>query len=372
MQRVRFGIIGMGSIGKNHAKYIFDGKVQGAVLTAVCNTGKSSNEEWIDGNLDKSVQVFNNVETMLNSKIIDAVIIATPHSTHPNLAIHAFNNDLNVLIEKPAGVYTKNVREMNKVAKDSGKIFGIMYNQRTNPLFQRLKNIVENDEIGSIKRISWNITGYYRTQSYYDSSEWRATWNGEGGGALINQCSHNLDIWQWIFGMPQRIRSFCNFGKYRDIEVEDEVVAYMEYESGTIGTLIVSNSECLGENRLEVVGNLGKIVVEGKKLIFYKFNMPEDEFNKLAGLNEWNKFEYSVTEETIEDIQNGRAAITNNYVNTILNGTELLAPGEDGINALMLCNAMYLSTWNDGWIDLPIDDDLYVLKLNEAIEKYKK
>jgi predicted dehydrogenase len=247
-----------------------------------------------------------------------------------------------------------------------------MYNQRTNPLFQRLKNIVENDEIGSIKRISWNITGYYRTQSYYDSSEWRATWNGEGGGALINQCSHNLDIWQWIFGMPQRIRSFCNFGKYRDIEVEDEVVAYMEYESGTIGTLIVSNSECLGENRLEVVGNLGKIVVEGKKLIFYKFNMPEDEFNKLAGLNEWNKFEYSVTEETIEDIQNGRAAITNNYVNTILNGTELLAPGEDGINALMLCNAMYLSTWNDGWIDLPIDDDLYVLKLNEAIEKYKK
>ena len=219
MDKVRIGIIGIGNMGSAHAKYISAGEIPNAELTAVCDTNPKR-LEWAKKNLGEGVLLFEKAEALFESGSVDGVIIATPHYYHPPLAIEAFKSGLHVLIEKPAGVYTKQVREMNEAAEKSGKVFGIMYNQRTSPLYQKLRDLVKSGEVGEIKRINWIITDWYRSQSYYDSGGWRATWAGEGGGGLINQCPHNLDLWQWICGMPVRIRAFCSYGKYHDIEAD--------------------------------------------------------------------------------------------------------------------------------------------------------
>ena len=257
----------------------FRGRNSNAELTAVCDTNPKR-LEWAKKNLGEGVLLFEKAEALFESGSVDGVIIATPHYYHPPLAIEAFKSGLHVLIEKPAGVYTKQVREMNEAAEKSGKVFGIMYNQRTSPLYQKLRDLVKSGEVGEIKRINWIITDWYRSQSYYDSGGWRATWAGEGGGVLINQCPHNLDLWQWICGMPVRIRAFCSYGKYHDIEVEDDVTAYMEYENGATGVFVTTTGDAPGTNRLEITGDRGKVVVEDGKLTFWRLRVSERQFNR--------------------------------------------------------------------------------------------
>lgn len=223
--------------------------------------------------------MFTDTDELYKSGLCDVVIIAVPHYDHPSLAIKAFEHGLNVITEKPAGVYTKQVLEMNEAAEKSGKLFGIMYNQRTNPMYQKIRELVKNGDLGHIKRISWIITDWYRCQCYHDSGAWRSTWKTEGGGALINQNPHQLDLWQWMFGMPDKITSFVSFGKYYDIEVEDDVTAFMEYENGTTGTYITSTGESPGTNRLEIACDMGRIVVENGKMIFNRNVISEREFN---------------------------------------------------------------------------------------------
>ena len=260
MKKVKMGIIGYGNMGKGHAKRIMDGLIPNMELAAICDIDEKKLE--IAKGLYPDVPVFTDVEEMYKSGLIDSVLIAIPHYDHPKYAIMGFEYGLNVLTEKPAGVYTKQVREMNEAAAKSDKIFCIMYNQRTNPMYQRLKKLVEDGELGNIKRITWIITNWYRPQAYHDSSEWRSTWKDEGGGTLINQNPHQLDLWQWMFGMPDRIYSRVSYGKFYDIEVEDEVVAMFDYDNGTIGQYITSTGEAPGTNRLEVACDMGKIVIE--------------------------------------------------------------------------------------------------------------
>lgn len=246
MEKVRIGILGIGNMGTSHAKMIAGGEVPGAELTAVYDTNPDR-LKWARENLGEKVQLFKNVEAMFATKVIDAVIIATPHYEHPGTAIRCFQNNLHVLVEKPAGVYTKQVREMNDAAAKSGKVFGIMYNQRTNPIYQKLRDLIGQGELGEIKRTNWIITNWYRPQSYYDSGGWRATWAGEGGGVLLNQDPHQLDLWQWTCGMPKRVRAFMAFGKYHTIEVEDDVTAYVEYENGATGVFCDVNRRGSGD-----------------------------------------------------------------------------------------------------------------------------
>jgi len=273
-------------------------------------------------------------------------------------------------VEKPAGVYTKQVREMNEVAEKSGKVFGIMYNQRTNPVYQKVRDLIISGELGQIKRNSWVITNWYRTQSYYDSGEWRGTWDGEGGGVLLNQSPHQLDLWQWICGVPKRVRAFCHFGKYHDIEVEDDVTAYVEYENGATGTFITTTGEAPGTNRLEIAGDMGKIVVEDDKITFWRLRESEREYNK-GTAKTFGMPECWKCEVPIQGTTTGHAGITANWVDAILKGTPLLAPGVEGIRGLEISNAMYLSTWLDDWVEIPVDEDLFYSKLQEMIQKSK-
>lgn len=369
MSHFRIGIMGLGNMGKGHAKYLNAHEVKGAQLSAVCDM-RPECMEWADRELDASVQRFTDKEAFLKSGAMDGLIIATPHFAHAELAIEAFKHELHVLIEKPAGVYTKQVRQMNEAAAASDKVFGIMYNQRTNPLYAKLRDLIQSGELGELRRTNWIITNWYRSQSYYDSGGWRATWAGEGGGVLLNQDPHQLDLWQWTTGLkPKRMRAFCSFGKYRDIEVEDDVTAYVEYENGATGVFVTTTGEAPGTNRYEVTGDRGKVVIENGKLTFWRLRVPEPEFNRTyqGGFGEPECWKIDVPVGSAGGSQH--MGITQNWVNAITQGASLLAPGEEGIRGLMLSNAMLLSTWTDNWVDFPLDEELYYKLLQERMEQ---
>ena len=366
MSIVKVGIIGIGNMGRSYVLNLDQGLVEGAKLTAVC--GQTEEQlEWVKNHTTGDIQCFHDEDAFFNESGIDALMIVTPHYTHPELAKKAFAKGMHVLSEKPAGVYTKNVLEMNEAAQASGKVFSMMYNQRTNPLYQKLRQLIQSGELGEIKRTNWIITDWYRSQSYYDSSEWRATWKGEGGGVLLNQAPHQLDLWQWTTGlMPKRVHAFSSFGKYHNIEVEDDVTAYVEYENGATGVFITSTGEAPGTNRFEIVGDRGKIVVENEELTFYRLTQSEREFNATFtggfGAPECWKVDIPIKGEN-----GGHIGIIQNWIDAIVKGTPLLAPGEEGLKGLEISNAIYLSSWLNQAIELPIDADLYYEKLQEKI-----
>lgn len=369
MEKVRIGIIGIGNMGSGHAQYLKAGEIQHAELTAVCDISPAR-LEWAEKTLGSDVSRYSDYKELLSSGKIDLVIIAVPHYLHPVIGIEALYAGIHVLSEKPIGVYTKNIEQLNEVAKESGLVFGIMYNQRTNPYYQKMREMVQGGELGELVRCVWIITDWYRTQAYYNSGGWRATWSGEGGGVLINQCPHNLDLWQWIFGMPNKIRAFISYGKYHDIEVEDDVTAYAEYDNGATGVFITTTGETPGTNRLEITGDKGKLVYEGGKLRFWKNAVPERVFN--AETKEgFSRPACEMIEITPEGKGLEHRGITQNVVNAILFGEKLLAPGYEGINGLTISNAMHLSSWTGETVTLPIDKELYLSKLNEHIASSK-
>ena len=331
-------------------------------LAAVCDIAESK-RLWADENLP-GVPCYEDYKEMIDSGVCDTVIVATPHYFHSPIAIYAFEKGKNVLTEKPAGVYTKQVEEMNAAAKKSGKVFGIMYNQRTNPKFQKMREIVQSGELGELKRCIWIITNWYRTQAYYDSGTWRATWAGEGGGVLLNQCPHQLDLWQWIFGMPNRVMGHCKYGHWHNIEVEDEVTAYAEYPNGATGAFITTTGECPGTNRLEITGDKGKLVWEEGKLTWWKLAVPEREFC-VTCKEGFAQPEMTVTEVETDNIELGHNGILQNFTNAILYGEELLAPGYEGINGLNISNAIHLSDWTGKPQAVPVDGELFLKYLNE-------
>ena len=365
---VRVGIIGIGNMGSSHAKNIVAGKVPGMQLVSVCDIDPER-IKWAKENLGGEIKYFDNSDEFYkNSDLIDLVVIATPHYSHSPLAIEGFKHNLNVLTEKPAGVYTKQVRLMNEAAEKSDKKFFIMYNQRTNCVYRKLRDLVKSGEVGDLKRMVWIITNWYRPQCYHNSSSWRSTWEGEGGGVLLNQDPHQLDLWQWIVGMPKRIRAFASFGKYYDIEVEDDVTAYAEYENGMTATFITSTGEAPGTNRLEISGTKGKVVVEYDKITFYRNRVDEREFNKTNkkpfGIPEVWKCDVPTDGENLQHI-----GIFRNIVDVLENGAEPIAVGTEGINGLTISNAIHLSAWTDSWVELgSLDEDLYYNILSDKIK----
>jgi len=360
---VRIGIIGNGLRGIGHAESILAGKVPGAKLTAVCDIDQKA-LDWATER-DVSIATFKCSNELLDSGTVDAVIIATPHYDHPSLSMDAMDRKIHVMCEKPAGVFTKNVREMNEKAKTAGVVFAMMFNQRTNPLYRKMREMVQNGELGELKRTSWLITDWYRPQAYYDGGGWRATWKGEGGGVLINQCPHNLDLWQWICGMPERVTAFAHNGKWHDIEVEDDVTAYVEYANGATGVFVTSTADCPGNNRFEILGDLGKLVCEGGKLVHYKLEVSEREFNRTN-----TKMFASPKAERIEVECPGQntqhVGVLIAFVQNINGEGDLIANGEEGIHGLTLSNAMHLSSWTGKTVEIPkLDEDLFVAELEK-------
>ncbi|MCL2096288.1 MAG: Gfo/Idh/MocA family oxidoreductase [Oscillospiraceae bacterium] len=370
MQKVRVGVAGYGNMGSEHAKYLAENKIEHAELTALCDNNPDK-LAMAKSKLGEGIKYFGDYKEMLESKLVDLIIIAVPHYFHPVMGMDALNSGVHVLSEKPVGVYTKNAAEMNGIARKSGLTYSIMFQQRTHPNHKKIKELIDEGVLGELKRIVWIVTNWYRSQSYYDSGTWRATWAGEGGGVLINQCPHNLDLWQWFFGMPERIRGFCGFGKYRDIEVEDDVTAYMEYKNGATGTLITTTGETPGTNRLEISGDNGKLIYEDGVITLYKNEVPESEFNKTYAGGFGNPKHEKTIIEVSEKGWDDHKKITQNTVNNIINKEPLIAEAYDGVKSLSLSNAIYLSTWLDSWVELPIDEDLYLEELKKRIATSK-
>lgn len=378
MEKVRFGIIGIGKMGSLHCLRFTHGLIKNGTLAAVCDISPER-KEWAEKNLKaKGVEFFDDYKSLIDSGKVDAVLVATPHYDHPVIATYALSKGLHTLIEKPAGVYTKAIRELNEYAATKPELtFGIMYNQRTNKLYRFAKELVETGRLGEMKRINWIITNWYRPQAYYNQGGWRGTWAGEGGGVLINQCPHQLDLFQWLGGMPSMIRGYAKVGRNRDINVENDVTAYMEYPNGATGVFITSTHDFPGTNRLEIDGDKGKIVIENNKLVFTELEVAESVFNATN-----KKFMPSIPShktvkrmsklgELMMNVFGQHTGIINNFTNHIIDGEPLIAPGAEGIRGLTISNAIHLSSWTGEAVELPIDEDKFIdeLEKRKAEEK---
>ena len=373
MERVRYGIIGVGNMGFSHLKNIMDGQVENAVVTAIADCKLARRDAVKTAYPEAKIEFYDDGEDLIEKAEVDAVIIATPHYDHPRLAILAMEKGIAVVCEKPAGVYTKQVKEMNAVADKTGVPFTVMFNQRTNCVYRKMREIILAGGIGEIKRINWIITVWYRPQAYYDSGDWRATWNGEGGGVLLNQCPHQLDLIQWVPGMtPNKVRAFCHFGKWHDLEVEDDVTAYMEYDNGATGVFITSTGDYPGTNRFEVCGSGGKLVCEDEKTITYIKNEVDE--RKFCFENEKPFGKPKAVEISVEtDGENLRhVGILRNFTNAVLGKEELFVKGQEGLLGVELMDAMLLSGWLQREVQLPIDDDLYLAELNKRRANSRK
>jgi len=369
-KKIKLGMIGIGNMGSAHAKNIVEGKCPDFELVAVADT----NHErivWGKEELKADITYFDTAEEMLDSGMIEACLVVTPHYNHPKYAIACIERGIHVLVEKPAGVYTKQVKEMNEVAaKHPEIVFGMMFNQRTNCVYRKVREMVQSGQYGEIRRTNWLITNWYRPQVYYDSGSWRATWAGEGGGVLLNQCPHNLDLWQWICGMPKTVQSNIQYGHWHNIEVEDDVTSYVEYENGATGVFVTSTGDAHGTNRFEIQLDKAKIVIENDEISLLEYEMTEQEFSKT---NTEPFATVKANEVLVEtDGENPQhVGVINAWGGAILRGEPLVANGEEGINGLTLSNAMHLSSWTGKTIEIPFDEDLYYNELMKRVATSK-
>lgn len=369
MEKVRVGIIGVGNMGSTHFKSVIGGKVPGLEVTAIADrrpsrlewaasyfaeakeNGKTSNGEY---------KAFSEGSDLIASGSCDAVLICIPHYFHPPMAVEAFRHGLHVMCEKPAGVYTLQVREMMAEAdRHPELVFGMMFNQRTNHVYRKMREIIRSGELGNIRRTSWIITTWYRSQFYYDSGDWRATWSGEGGGVLLNQCPHQLDLWQWICGMPVLIDAHMKYGKWHDIEVEDDVTAYCEYANGATGTFITSTGDAPGTNRFEVVCDGGTLVCDSKTLTLAKLDVPLDKFDGRAAGSAFAHPNSTLSEVETDGENPQHNGVLRAFADAILHGGKLVADGREGIFGLTVSNAMHLSAWLGHEVEIPFDETLF-------------
>lgn len=381
MKKVRLGIIGLGAQGGTYAGFIDEGKVPNMEIGAICDIDPAKKE--LAAEKYPNVPFYENYIDMLESGNVDAVVTTVPHYLHPEMGIEALKRDIHALVEKPAGVYTKQVKELNDFAASKPELtFAIFFNQRTNKLYQKVKEIVDNGEIGDIRRTSWIITTWWRPQGYYDQSEWRATWGGEGGGVLVNQAPHQIDLLQWIAGMPKKVYANVKYGYQRDIVVEDEVTALLDYGNGATGTFITCTHDIMGTDRFEIHGDKGKIIVDNsEKVTVYRMKTSEAELSKEMTMEDVSRIFmgegpgeiYDVEEMKFESVWGEQHInVLKNFAANILDGTPLIAPGSDGINGVALANAIHLSSWLGKEVELPLDEELYLEELNKRIKEEGK
>ncbi|MBE5797762.1 MAG: Gfo/Idh/MocA family oxidoreductase [Clostridiales bacterium] len=359
---LRIGVIGIGNMGSEHCRMLWEGRIPEAALTAVADL-RADRRAWAQECFGGRVAVFGAAQELISSGLCDAVIVAVPHPSHPWVTVAALEGGLHVLCEKPIAVSVAEARCMQEAAQRTGRTFALMFNQRTNGLYKRMKQTLDAGELGAIKRVSWIITDWYRTQLYYDSGSWRATWAGEGGGVLLNQCPHQLDLLQWLCGMPVKVQAHCHEGKWHDIEVEDDVTAYLEFANGATGTFIASTGDLPGVNRLEITCDRGRLLCEDGRVTVWRLPVSERQYC-VGSRNAYDKPPH--TEETFGDGGENpqHAGVTASFVRHILHGEPLVAQGGEGLASLEISNAIHLSGWLGAPVTLPIDEALFLRELN--------
>jgi len=357
---IRFGLIGLGNIGKVHVDNLAAGKVRGGCLTAVCSRRPPSTE------LPNGVLFFNDVDAMLDSGEVDAVIVATPHLSHRAMGEKVLKRGLHLMMEKPLTASKLDGERLLGIPLKEGQQFGMMMNLRTHPQMQRIKSLLEDGRLGEIQRVQWTITNWFRSEAYYASSEWRATWKGEGGGVLINQALHNLDLLQWFCGMPKSLQAFCRFGNDHDIEVEDQVTAFLEFPNGATGVFSTSTGEAPGVNRLEIAGTQGLILLEADTLTVQRNQVDSREYLRTTD----NAFG---TPETTQEVfpageeNPSHSGVLSNFVDAVQGTATLLTDAREGLKSVELANAMVYSAWTNKPVKLPLNSAAYESALMQNI-----
>ena len=357
---LRVAVIGLGNMGSSYANRLAAGEIPGAALAAVCDVQAARHTRW------PSVSAWTDASAMFAAGGLDAVIVATPHYSHTDLGIAALENGLHLLVDKPISVHKADAVRLIAAHRNPTQVFAAMFNQRTDGYFLKIKALIDGGALGDLRRVHWIITNWFRSAAYYASSDWRATWAGEGGGVLLNQCPHQLDLLCWLVGVPSAVTAFCHFGKYHDIEVEDEVTAYLEYPGGATGVMVAGTGEAPGTNRLEITGENGKLVLENDRLVFYRNAVPMTEFSRTTP----ELFAApKVSVEEFFDLDHGpqHTGILKNFVAAIRDGTPLIAPAAEGLASVELANAMLLSAFDGRRVTFPIDAALYAERLQERI-----
>lgn len=366
--KIKLALIGVGAMGNYHARDI--DALENTELAAICDIDRARADKYAEM---YGVPAFYDLTEMYEKAELDAVLIATPHYDHPPIAAEAFERGIHVLTEKPIAVHVQAAQEMiaayeKALEKYPDLVFAVMFQQRTYGFWKKIKLLIDDGELGKLIRTTWLITNWYRTQSYYDNGGWRATWKGEGGGVLLNQCPHNIDLFQWLVGMPKRITGFAAIGKYHNIEVEDEVTGYFEYENGMIGHLVTSTAEAPGTNRLEIVGEKGKLIFEDNETTFYR-NRKSTLDHIQTAISGYDKVEnWKIDIPYQHHGEPGHKLIIENFADAIHNGVDLIAPAVEGINSLTLGNTIMLSSFQGKSVDLPMDGTAYAAKLQDLIE----
>jgi predicted dehydrogenase len=345
MRKIRMGIVGLGIMGRRY--YTMLRALAGVEVTALC-------VRHLDTIDDLPGAKFADYRELFASRQIDAVIIATPHYSHPQVAIEALHHGIHVLVDKPLAVHVADGRRMLAAHCDKALRFGVMFQERSRPLYVTIKAMIQGGVLGEIRRVHWIVTDWFRSQAYYQSSSWRATWKGEGGGLLINQCPHNLDLLQWFVGLPVRVTAHLGLGKYHPIEVEDEVNAFLEYHNGATGVFSASTGEAPGTNRLEIAGEKGKLVLEQGKLTFFENAMETSVFSRTTQ-DLFARPPYQMRAIAVDGEGEGHAGVLKNFRDAILDGVPLLAPAEEALASLELGNAMLLSGLLHRPVDMPLD-----------------
>ncbi|WP_436861622.1 Gfo/Idh/MocA family protein [Staphylococcus caeli] len=364
MKKVRLGIIGLGAQGGTYAGFIDAGKVENLEIGAICDIDPE--KKALAAEKYPDITFYENYIDMLESGDVDAVVTTVPHYLHTEIGKAALSRDIHALLEKPADIYAEKVQEISDLAASKPELtFGIFFNQRTNPLYQKVKALIDNGEIGKIRRTNWIITTWWRPQAYYDQSSWRATWKGEGGGVLVNQAPHQIDLLQWLCGLPEKVYANVKYGYQRDLNVDDDVTTVLDYGNGATGVFITCTHDIIGTDRLEITGDKGKILVEdSKKITLKRLKQSETEMNQtmtweqVAELFKGNGLGDIYDEETFEFESvwgQQHISVLENFTANIIDGTPLIAPGSDGIHGVNFVNAMYLSSWLGKDVSLPVD-----------------
>ena len=365
--KIRLGIIGIGNQGSTYARrLVLENWVPEIQVTAIADMNPDR-LRWAREKLSPDIALFEDAMAMLDSGLIDACVISVPHYDHPRYAIECMKRGIHVLCEKPAGVYTEQVREMNEEAKKHPDVvFAMMFNQRTNCVYRKMRELIQSGKYGRVRRANWLITNWYRSQYYYDSGDWRATWSGEGGGVLLNQCPHQLDLWQWILGMPKKVQSFMHYGLWHDIEVEDDVTTYMEYEDGHTGVFITSTGDPHGSNRFEVQMDGAQLIVENDKLYLAELEQLEQDWTR-TNTAPFGAVPATEIEVETDGLNPQHQGVFQAFAGAVLRGEPLIAGGEEGINGLTLSNAMHLSAFLGRPVEIPFDEHLYREELMKRV-----
>ncbi len=296
---------------------------------------------------------FPTLEGMLEAMHPDYVTLCTPHPTHLSLALQCLKAGVSVLIEKPLCCTAAEAEPCLALASERKLAVGVNFQMRLRPARQRMVHLVSQGCLGSLVRVSLDATDWFRSMAYYRSSPWRATWEGECGGLLMNQAPHDLDLLLSLVGMPERlIAEIANHG--HEIEVEDEVMALLQWRGGAMGQLHLSTRESPGRHLVEIVGTQGSLRLEGDELTVIELGTDAGEYSQTTPETMKHPPITRREQEKHTDTEDRYRLVHENFRNHLLHGTRLICSAQEALDQVRFANALLLSAIRRKWVATPV------------------